>query len=91
MVAFGPDPVAGGPSQTPSRPHLLSQLRPSPQRRADVDELAHRLRHEGLTFQAFGDRLGVSADMARRRVVRYEPTLREAQPNKKAAPRSGLQ
>ena len=40
------------------------------------------MRGEGLTFQAMGDRLGVSADMARRRVLRYERTLREARQRK---------
>ena len=44
--------------------------------RADLDELAYELRRQGLTYQAIGERLGVSDDMARR-VVRYERMLRE--------------
>jgi len=47
------------------------------QRRADLDALAHRLRAEGLTYQAIADRLRMDVSMARRRVIRYERTLRE--------------
>jgi hypothetical protein len=45
-------------------------------RRADLDALAHELRRPELSYQAIGERLGVSPDMARR-VVRYERVLRE--------------
>ena len=55
------------------------------QRRADLDALAHRLRAEGLTFQAIAEQLGVDVSMARRRVIRYERTLRE---QAKPAPRA---
>jgi len=56
----------------------------SSQRRADLDALAHRLRTEGLTYQAIAERLGVTVAMARRRVLRHERTLRE---QAKPAPR----
>ena len=46
-------------------------------RRTDLDALAYELRRQGLTYRAIGDRLGTSPDMARRRIVRHERTLRE--------------
>jgi predicted transcriptional regulator len=51
----------------------------SSQRRADLDELAYRLRAEGMTLQAIADRLGVTLAMARRRVIRHERLMRERQ------------
>jgi len=39
------------------------------QRRADLDALAHRLRAEGLAYQAIAERLRVDVSMARRRVT----------------------
>jgi predicted transcriptional regulator len=47
-------------------------------KRTDLDELAYRLRAEGMTLQAIAERLGVTLAMARRRVLRHERTLREA-------------
>ena len=46
-------------------------------RRADLDQLAHELRRQGLTYTAIAERLGTSPDMAMRRVIRHEWTLRE--------------
>jgi predicted transcriptional regulator len=46
--------------------------------RADLDELAHELRAQGLTYRAIAKWLGVTLAMARRRVLRHERTLREA-------------
>jgi DNA-directed RNA polymerase specialized sigma24 family protein len=46
-------------------------------RRADLDALAYELRRQGLTYREIGERLGVTDDMARRRVIRYQRTMRE--------------
>ena len=47
-------------------------------RRTDLDALAYELRAQGLTYRAIADRLGVTLAMARRRVLRHERSLREA-------------
>jgi orotate phosphoribosyltransferase-like protein len=45
--------------------------------RADLDAIAHELRRQGLTYSAIAERLETSHDMAMRRVIRHERTLRE--------------
>ena len=46
-------------------------------RRIDLDQRAYELRQQGLTYRAIAKWLGVDVSMARRRVLRYERTLRE--------------
>ena len=57
-------------------------------RRIDLDQRAYELRQQGLTYRAIADRLGVDVSMARRRVIRYERTLRE---QATSAPRARIQ
>ncbi len=45
--------------------------------RADLDELAHDLRRQGLTYREIAKQLGVSERMADRRVKRHERLMRE--------------
>jgi hypothetical protein len=46
-------------------------------KRIDLDQRAHELRQQGLTYRAIAKWLGVTVAMAWRRVLRHERTLRE--------------
>ena len=59
-------------------------------RRIDLDQRAYELRQQGLTYRAIAKWLGVTLAMARRRVLRQERMLREAQPDEKSRPEERL-